>query len=249
MTCLSWPWPIVLYQSSCSITKHKSVPLLGDLNLPANEKDLIVQVFVNVMTRTSYWVGPLWASLSHDTSVTSHTVFRSPSPVTSQLLVCCDHFRSRRVLRLCQYDITTSFSFYQTVNVHTGIIPKAYNYEKTFLNIKHHLCKATSTRDSRATGYPRQSAVLPEETFEMRQRRNNVENLRDVFYIFYIDMQYITNSFGKTVIKTATSSQGCELYFFRKSSYHQYSFIAPKVQKNEQVKLHEPDAFVRIIRK
>ena len=169
MTCLSWPWPIVLHQSSCSVTKHKSVPLLGDLNLPANEKDLIVQVFVNVMTRTPYSVGPLGTSLSHDTSVTSHTVFRSPSPVTSQLLVCCEHFRSWRILRLCQSDIGASFPFHQNVNVHTGIIPNAYNYEKTFLNIKHHLCKTTSTHSSRATSYARPSAVLPEETFKMRK--------------------------------------------------------------------------------
>jgi len=66
--------------------------------------------------------------------------------------------------------------------------------------------------------------------------------------MFYIDIFYITNSCGTNVIKTAPSSQGCELHFLSKSSYHQYSFTASKVQKNEQVKLYVSGASVRIIR-
>jgi hypothetical protein len=42
------------------------------------------------------------------------------------------------------------------------------------------------------------------------------------------------NSLGKNAIKIAISSQGCELCFLNKSSNHQYSFTAPKVQKNKQ---------------
>lgn len=63
------------------------------------------------------------------------------------------------------------------------------------------------------------------------ERRNNFEKLRAVFYS---DIHYMSNSLGKNAIKIAISSQGCELYFLNKSSNHQYSFTAPKVQKNKQ---------------
>jgi hypothetical protein len=213
----------VLHQSSCSVTKHKSVPLLGDLNLPANEKDLIVQVFVNVMTRTPYSVGPLGTSLSHDTNVTSHTVFRSPSPVTSQLLVCCDHLRRSSSLSIrypiLRWEVPTDW---ESIHWHNS---KCLNYKSTFLYIKHHLGMASSTLSSRATCCAWHSAVLSVQTFEWenifcpfpwQSWRRTPKQFWKLTNCFYSYILILLNNLVKMSQKLRHPSQDWDLYFLNK---------------------------------